>query len=187
VLLPEAFCSPSREKIHPAQVRVLHMRWALEPHPADSSSALSYALAESSSEHKRGQEMTGHQPRNSWYLRGASHSSVVFVLDIYVCARAERRVALRTGAGSWGRVAALAKKLNALQEGEYKFREKRNPASCSVEEQPAQRNLLLKLPRTLCIRSRTPRRATRSPSPPTAVIPSLWPGDGSWFSLGTSS
>lgn len=65
MLILKAFCSPSREKIYSAQVRVLHVQWALESHPADVLSALSYALAESSSDHKHGQEMTGHQLQNS--------------------------------------------------------------------------------------------------------------------------
>lgn len=41
------------------------MQWALESYPADLSSALSYALAESSSDYKHGQGMTGHQLQNS--------------------------------------------------------------------------------------------------------------------------
>lgn len=84
MLIPEAFCSPAREKIYPAQVRVFHLQWALESHPVDSSSALSYALAESSSEHKHGQEMTSHQLQNSCCLKGSSPSGVGFVLNIYV-------------------------------------------------------------------------------------------------------
>lgn len=95
MLIPEAFCSSSRAEIYPAQVRVLHLKRALESHPANLSSALSYALAESSSDHKHGQEMTGHQLQNSRYLKGASPGSVVFLLDICVCARAERRGAQR--------------------------------------------------------------------------------------------